>query len=271
MNLQSMEDLQKAAEQQGVSYEDFKERIRIGIVTQQVIGREVGSKIHITNEEVQSWYQQHQKELEVPERVQLSEILISTQPPQPAPEKGKEQSAPPTPLIEDPAMVAQAEAHAKQVLEQLRKGANFEELAKKESNGPTASRGGDLGVFQRGELASELEQKTFALKTGEYTDVIRTRQGFIIFKIVEHQNAGVPPVKTIEDKIREVIYGQKLEPALRVYLTKLREESYIDVRPGYIDTGASPHQSKPIVVAAATSGDEIRATKAKKKKHFLLF
>src|SRR5215831_12271373 len=73
--LESMEDLEKAAQQQGVSYEDFKEQIRTEIVTQKVIGQEVGSRIHVTNEEVQKWYNDHQKELEAPEQVRLAEIL----------------------------------------------------------------------------------------------------------------------------------------------------------------------------------------------------
>ena len=270
MNLQTMEDLVKAAEQQGVSYEEFKERTRIGIVTQQVVGREVGSRIHITSEEIQAWYQQHQADLTAPEQVKLAEILISTQPPRPPAEKGKE-APPQAPLPEDPAQVAQAEARAKQLLEELRKGASFEEVAKKDSNGPTAAQGGDLGSFRRGELARELEDKTFALKSGEITDVIRTRQGFLILKVVVHQQPGVPPVKDLEDKIREAIYSQKLEPAMRAYLTRLREEAYIDIRPGYTDTGASPHQSKPIMVAAATSGDEIKSSQARKKKRFVVF
>src|SRR5499427_7400611 len=79
MGLASIDDLEKEAQKQGVSYEDFKEQIRIGAVTQQVIGQEVGSKIHITNEEVQEWYNSHQKELEGPEEVGLSEIMVSTQ------------------------------------------------------------------------------------------------------------------------------------------------------------------------------------------------
>ena len=268
LHLATMEDLVKAAEQQGVAYEEFKERTRIGIVTQQVVGREVGSRIHITSDEVQAWYQQHQNDLEMPEQVRLAEILISTQPPKPPMEKGKEPAAP---LPEDPAQVAQAEARAKEVMEELRKGAKFEELAKKDSNGTTAAQGGDLGTFKRGELAHELEEKTFSLKTGEFTDVIRTKQGFLILKVIEHQKAGVPAVKEIEDRIREAIYSQKLEPALRAYLTRLREEAYIDVRPGYVDTGASPRQSKPVVLAPVTSRDEIKSAKAKKKKKFWLF
>ena len=79
-------------------------------------------------------------------------------------------------------------------------------------------------------------------------------------------------MKDVEDKIREAIYVQKLEPAARTYLTKLREESYIDVRQGFTDTGASPNQSKPVILAANAGGpDEGRAAKTKKKKRFLVF
>jgi len=272
MNLGSMEELEKAAAQQGVSYEDFKEQVRAGIVTQQVIGREVGSRIHITNEELQAFYQEHLKELESPEMVKLSEILISTQPRRPVDSKDKNSTAQAAPLPEDPAQVAEAQAKANQIVEELRKGAKFEEVAKKESNGSTAAQGGEIGSFKRGEMARELEEKTFPLKSGEISDVVRTRQGFIIFKVVEHIQAGVPPLKDVEEKIREALYVKKLEPALRAYLTKLREEAYVDVRQGFTDTGASPNQNKPVVMAANRGSDEIRpAAKNKKKKHFVLF
>lgn len=273
MGLQSMEDLEKAAAQQGVSYEDFKDQIKNGIITNQVIGREVGARVHITNDEIQAWYNEHQKELQSDEAVHLSEILVSTAPPKPAADdKNKDKDAvQQPPLPEDPARIAQAEAKAKDLLAQLRKGANFQELAKKNSDGSTAADGGDIGVFKRGELAKELEDKTFALKTGEVTDVIHTKQGFIIFKVVEHRPAGVPPVKDVEEQIRQAIYVKKLEPALRQYLTKLREQAYIEIHQGYVDTGASPNQSKPIVMAANTGADSVKATKNKKHKKFLLF
>src|SRR5262249_155272 len=181
MGLASIDDLEKEAQKQGVSYEDFKEQIRISAVTQQVIGQEVGSKIHITNEDVQEWYNSHQKELEGPEEVGLSEIMVSTQAAKPNTEDKDKQDAS-TPVPEDPQKVAEAQAKANQLLEQLRKGAKFEDVAKKNSDGPTAAQGGALGNFKRGELAKDLEDKTFSLKPGEFTDVIRTRQGFIILK-----------------------------------------------------------------------------------------
>jgi len=275
MNLASIDDLEAEAKKQGVSYEDFKEQIRIGAVTQQVIAQEVGGKIHISNEDVQDWYNKHQKELEGPEEVGLSEIMIATQPAKQNVEDKDKQGAAQNQdkqLPEDPAKVAEAEAKANQVLEQLKKGAKFEDLAKKVSDGPTASQGGSLGNFKRGELAKDLEDKTFSLKAGENTDVIRTRQGFIILKVTGHRPAGVPPLKDMSERIREAIYSERLEPAARAYLTKLREQAYIDIKSGYTDTGASPNQTnKPVVVAANTENGNRAGKPPKKKKKFLVF
>jgi peptidyl-prolyl cis-trans isomerase SurA len=266
MGLASIDDLEKEAKKQGVSYEEFKEQIRVGAVTQQVIGQDVGAKIHITNDDIQEWYNKHQKELEGQEEVGLSEIMVSTQPvAQNADDKDKKA------LPEDPAKVAEAEAKANSLLEQLHKGAKFPELAKKNSDGPTASQGGSLGSFKRGELAKDLEDKTFALKPGETTGVIRTKQGFIILMVNGHRPAGIPPVKDISERIREAIYTERLEPAARAYLTKLREQAYIDVKPGFTDTGASPNQgNKPTMIAAAST-DANRPGKPKKKKKRLIF
>ncbi|HZU31975.1 MAG TPA: peptidylprolyl isomerase [Candidatus Angelobacter sp.] len=273
MGLASIDDLEKEAQKQGVSYEDFKEQIRIGAVTQQVIGQEVGAKIHISNEDIQDWYNKHQKELDGPEIIGLSEILISTQPAQQNVEN-KDKVNQDQPLPEDPAKVAEAEAKAKQILEQLHKGAKFEDLAKKNSDGPTAAQGGNLGDFKRGELAKDLEDKTFALKAGETTDVIRTKQGFIILKVTGHRAAGIPPLKDVEEHIRETIYSDRLEPAARAYLTKLREDAFIDVKSGFVDTGASPNQqnNKPVIVAANNTDNVSRPGKSpKKKKKFGIF
>jgi peptidyl-prolyl cis-trans isomerase SurA len=101
--------------------------------------------------------------------------------------------------------------------------------------------------------------------------VIRTKQGFIILKVTAHRPAGVPPLNEISERIREAVYSERLEPAARAYLTKLREQAYIDIKPGFTDTGASPNQSnKPVIMAA--NGEGPRSSKpAKKKKKFLVF
>jgi peptidyl-prolyl cis-trans isomerase SurA len=253
MHLDTMEDLEKAAEAQGVSFEDFKQNLKNQIITQQVIGKEVGSRMNITKEEEQKYYDEHKSELEHPERIRLSEILISTE------KNGSPDLAP------DDATLQAAKAKADDLLAQIRKGTKFEDIAKKYSNGPGAAQGGDLGYFKRGTLSKELENTTFAMKAGDVSNVIRTRQGFVILKVSEHEAAGVPSLQEIEPRLQDAIYMEKLQPALRAYLTKLREDAFIDIKPGYVDSGASPNETKPIETTAA---QEKNAKKLKKKKKF---
>ena len=257
MKLETLEDLEKEAQKQGVSFEDFKQGIRNQIVTQQVISHEIAPKIQITEKEIQDYYDKHKSELEQPEAVDLAEILVSTG----EQNVNVDPSAPPP--AEDQAKVAAAEDKAKQLLASIKGGAKFEDVAKKSSDGPTADQGGELGQFKRGTLAKELEDLTFNMKAGSVSDVIRTRQGFVILQVNQHTQAGIAPLKQVENRIQEALYYEKLQPALRSYLTKLREDAYIDIKAGYTDTGASPNQTKPIYTAAA---DTNQRKKAKKKK-----
>jgi len=283
MKLETMEELEKTATAQGISYEDFKQNMRNQIITQKVIGEEVSSHLSVTKEEMQQFYDEHKNELEQPESIKLSEILVAPQKPAgAAPAAKSAQSAPAdasatggdVPKNQEPdaakqadeaAALAAAEAKANDLLKQIRAGASFEDVAKKYSEGPSAAQGGDLGVFKRGSLAKELEDKTFAMKSGEVTDVIRSKQGYIILKVTGHQMAGIPPLKEVEPRVQDALFFQKMQPALRVYLTKLREEAYIDYKAGYVDSGASPNQTKPVETTAAKAADAKNLKKKKKK------
>jgi peptidyl-prolyl cis-trans isomerase SurA len=251
MKLASLDDLEKAAEAQGVSFEDYKQNMRVEIITQQVIQREVGPHISVSSEEIKKFYEQHKSEMARAEAVRLSEILISTD------EAGSDEQK-----------LAAAKAKADDLLKQIRAGASFEDVAKKESQDPSASQGGDLGYFERGKLAKQLEDVTFALKKGEVSDVVRTRQGFVILKVTDHQAAGVPAFSEAESHIQDNLYMRKMQPALREYLKKLREEAYIDIKPGYVDSGASSNQTKPVITTAAK---ESNAKELKKKKKLGVF
>jgi len=287
MKLETMEELEKAATAQGISYEDFKQNMRNQIITQKVIGEEVGSHLSIAKDQEQKFYDEHKSELEQPESIKLSEILVTPHKAvadKPASDKAGQGTADPstadTPKsqdagddaarkqAEDAAALTAAETKADDLLKQIRAGTSFEDVAKKSSDGPSAAQGGDLGVFKRGALAKELEDKTFAMKAGEVTDVIRTKQGYVILKVISHQVAGIPPLKDVEPRIQDALYYQQLQPALRAYLTKLREEAFIDIKTGYIDSGASANETKPVEVATAKASDT-KKLKKKKKLGFL--
>jgi len=246
--LDTLDDLEKAARQQGVSYEDFKANIRNSVITQQVVRDEVGRRLQMTQGQEQAYYDAHKQEFTQPEQVRLSEILI------------------PTPADANDAIVAQAQTKAAEVEGKLKAGAKFDELAKTYSGGPTASQGGDLGQFKRGALAKVLEDQTFALNAGEATAPIRTRQGFVILKVTQHDVAGVPPLKDVEPQIQEAMYMEQMQPALRAYLTHLREDAYIDIKPGYVDSGASSKETKPVFTAY--SAPVVKKKAAVEKKRF---
>jgi peptidyl-prolyl cis-trans isomerase SurA len=273
MKLDSLEALEKEAEKQGVSWEDFKQTQKNQIITRKVIGEEVGAHLAISKEEEQKFYDDHKDDMQHPEFIRLSEILITPKvaAPVPDPNSANSGASDQTPLdnaakeAADIEALSAAETKAKDILKQLRDGASFEDVAKKYSDGPSAADGGALGTFERGKLAKELEDRTFAMKTGEITDVIRVKQGYAILKVDDHQVAGVPPMKDVLPRIQDALYYQKLQPALRSYLTKLREEAYIKIASGYVDSGRSANQTEPVETAAAKEADAKKLNKKKKK------
>ena len=230
-NFPTMEALEAAARSQGVSFEDFKASIRNNIITSSVVRDEVGRTIHMSNADQQKYYEAHKADFDQPEQVRLSEILV------------------PTAANADDAAIAAAQKTSQDIYAKLQGGADFAAVAKQSSGGPTAAQGGDLGLFKHGALAPVLEQKTFALPVGGYTEPTRTRQGFVILKATEHQQAGTPPFDQVQQDVQNAMYQEAIQPALRAYLTKLREEAYVDIRPGFVDSGASPRQTKPVFAA----------------------
>jgi peptidyl-prolyl cis-trans isomerase SurA len=262
MKLDSLEDLEKEAAKQGVSWEDFKQTQRNQIITRKVIGEEVSAHLSVTKDEEQKFYDEHKSEMEQPEFIRLSEILVAPKAATPAPAPTEPAAPAAAPAASDAALSA-AEAKANDLLKQIRAGASFDEIAKKYSDGPSAADGGALGMFKRGQLAKPLEDMTFAMKAGEVTNVTRTNQGYVILKVEDHQQAGIPAMKDILPKLQDALYYEKLQPALRAYLTKLREDAYIKYAPGYVDTGASPNQTQPVETASAKEAD----AKKLKKKH----
>jgi peptidyl-prolyl cis-trans isomerase SurA len=247
-HLDSMEDLQKAAEAQGVSFEDLKEQIRENVIRSEVISQEVGSHIQVAPSELRAYYQAHQQEFQKPEEERLSEILI------------------PTPNPDDAAQVADAKKKADDLETQLKGGADFATLAKADSGGPTAAQGGDLGEFKREDLHSkELEDATFGLPVGQLTEPIRTRQGWLIMKVTEHQKGGESSLEEVQNQIQEQIGMQKMEPALRTYLARLRDEASIDVRAPYSDSGATQNEIK-LVQSAYTPPQSKKAKHAERSR-----
>lgn len=246
--LDSMEALEKAVTASGTDWEDFKNNIRDGILTKKVISEEVGSHISsFTTEEIQKYYDAHKQDFVRPEEVALRSIEINT--------AGKSD-----------AEIAELKKKADTAHKRVVDGEDFGEIAKRYSDGSTAKQGGYLGVYKRGELSKQLEDVAFKLKRNDITDVLETKQGFLILQVLEHYQEGVQPLSIVENEVRDKLYSQKMEPALRDYLKTLREESYVVIKPGYQDAAGSANSE--IQEVSATP----EVTKSRKgHKKFLLF
>ncbi len=249
--MDSLDDLEKAARQQGVNFEDFKAKIRNQILAQQVVRDEVGRRLQMTEADERRYYEAHQQEFEQPEQVRLSEILV------------------PLPETASAAEIEQGQTKANGIKTQIMQGADFAALAKKVSGGPSAAQGGELGLFKRGALAPVLEEQTFNLKPGDSTQPIRTRQGFVILKVEDHIAAGPAPMKSVEPQIQEALYVAQMQPAMRTYLSKLRGQSYVDVQPGFVDSGATGNETKPVFTAYAPPVVKAKKVTAKNKPRFV--
>ncbi len=252
-NVASMEEFEKfVTEKGGVAFEDLKEQVRNQFLTQRVVQQEVGHRINISKEEIAKYYEEHKKEFVRPEQVHLRQILVSSE--------GK-----------DPKEIPGLEKKAKDILARIKKGERFPELASKMSDDKeSAQSGGDIGFWKRGLLDKPIEDMVFNAQRGFVTDVIKRPNGFLILKVEEHHREGQAALEEVEPDIQERLYMPKLTPALRAYLTKLRENAFIEIRPGYVDSGAAPgmdtawkdpEQLKPAVTTKAEA--------AKKKKRLL--
>jgi peptidyl-prolyl cis-trans isomerase SurA len=243
-NLATMDDLEKAVEKQGIVWEDYKQQMKNSLLTQKVIQQEVGGQMDIGPDEIKKYYDAHKQDFVRKEQVDLSEIFLSTE--------GK-----------TPEEIAAIKTKADDLHKRIVNGDDFAELAKRRSEGSTAQDGGELGSYERGQLAPQLADAVFKLDRNGLTDVIQTKTGFEILKVNEHYQAGLQPLDKVSDQITNILYKQKMPPAMRTYLAGLREESYVTVRPGFTDTAAVPGAT--VIQEVAPTPDTVTKKKGKHK------
>ncbi len=250
-NIPTMEDLEKAVNDSGIVFEDWKNNLCNSILTQEVIRREV--RPDISTDEVKKYYDEHKQEFVRKERVFLSEIFVTIE--------GKK-----------PEEIPGQEDKAKKLLARIRdNNDDFAELAKRFSDGTTAHEGGFLGNegFTSDNLPKDMAAAVFKLRRGEVTDILKTDKGFLILKVDQKFAEGLQPMETVENEIQSKIYYDKLRPAMREYMKKLREDSYVLVKPGYVDSAAVAFT--PITEVEPDKPKDEEESKKKRKKFLWIF
>jgi peptidyl-prolyl cis-trans isomerase SurA len=209
----------------GMTYEDYLSETKNQFLTREVIGQEVGRHINVTDAEVQDYYDKHKSDFVKEEKVFLSEILVSTE-------------------NKNAAGIAAAEKKAKQLADQASKGERFADLARDNSDATTAKTGGQLGGgYKKGDLAKQFEDAVWNLPKGAVSQPLRIPTGFEILKVEDHTKAGLESLADAKPEIDNVLYGPKMQPKVREYLTTLRRSAFLQIKGGYVDTGAAPGQN----------------------------
>jgi parvulin-like peptidyl-prolyl isomerase len=209
-------------EQSGETFEDFKDLMKNQFLTQRVISEEVYRNVVIPKADIEKYYNEHKSEFVRQEMVQLREILIAV-------------------TDTSPDKVAAAEKKAKNLVDRARKGdGKFTDLARQFSDAPTATSDGELGAFKRGDLPRDLEDIVFKQNKGYVTDPIRRPAGFEIYKIDEKYAAGQASLDEVQGEITNKLMEPKVGPKVREYLTQLRQNAFLQIKPGYTDSGAAP-------------------------------
>jgi parvulin-like peptidyl-prolyl isomerase len=238
----------------GKSYEDFKADAKNNFYVQRVVSEEVMRKIQFKTEEVRAYYDAHKDEFQREERVFLREIAVSTE--------GKQN---------DPTALAAAQKKAKDLVDRARRGERFNELAQANSDSQTAKDGGALDPYKKNELAPAILAAVWDKERGTVTDPINIGNALEILRVEDHHKAGLADFEEVEVEIQNRIMGSRQQAALRAYLTKLRDLSFLEIKPGFEDTGAAPSkdttwrdpaQLKPETV---TKEDVLKQTPTRKR------
>lgn len=205
----------------GMTFEDFKQEVRNGILTQRVIGQEVYSKVNVPRADVEAYYEKNKAQYVRKERVFLREILVA-------------------PATKDAAGLAAAEKKAKDIVVRARKGERFTDLVRDNSDAVTAKQGGALEPFEKGLLNPALEAMIWDKPKGTVTEPYQVEAGWLILRVDEHQKEGQAELADVENEIKERLGATIMQPKIRGYLTELRANSFLEIRDGFTDTGAAP-------------------------------
>ncbi|HYO84663.1 MAG TPA: peptidylprolyl isomerase [Bryobacteraceae bacterium] len=238
-------------EQAGMPFEDYKNEMRNYFLRQRVLREMVGRNITIPRADLEKYYKENQKEFVREEQVFLREIFLSTE--------GKSATE-----------ASGVEKKAKDLSARARKGERFTELARQHSDSQTKENFGELGGFKRGDLDKQIVDLIWNQDRGYVTDPIKRGNGYLILRVDEKHKAGQASFEEVENEIMERLYMPKFQPGVRTLLTDLRRDAFLEIKPGYVDTGAAPGKntawSDPAQLKPETVTKEEVANRARRRR-----
>ncbi len=189
----SDERLLEALEAQGLTVDAYREQVRKELQRSALLNRQVRSRVNVSPEEIERYYEQHADEFQVAESVRVRHLFFPI-----APET-------------TPAQAEAAGAAARAAYERLRSGEDFDQVARDAERGPARGIGGDLGTMRKGQMIPELEEVAFRLKEGESSPPLASAGGIHILRVDQRSSSGAADIEKVREQIKEKLYGSAVE------------------------------------------------------------
>lgn len=211
------ETLKNVLASQGKTLEDFNDKIRKDILVDRYISFRIRGQLEVRDEDIRSYYDNHQDEFVSEPLVKIAEIRVNTAP-----------EAEATALETSYTLI-------NNVYEKLLAGADFAEMARQYSQGPTRLDGGVLSEFKLNTELNPLYRKAVTpLEVGQFSTIHRDRNGFVIVKLLSKRAGDAMPFEEVADKIRMILRAEKRNQEMERLAAELRKKSFVDIKVNYL-------------------------------------
>jgi len=209
----SMEDFEQLLKAYGQDMEEVKKQIREGLTYEKILEKQWEGKTDVNTPDARQYYENNIEQFQEPEQIRASHILISTRTNDPNADKAK--------------VKAEAKIEIEEIQKKIAEGADFAEMAKEHSQGPSAPRGGDLDFFPRGKMMPSFEEAAFSLEVGQVSDIVETSYGYHLIKVTGHKDSNTISFEEAKEGIIENLTNQKKNDIAQQYVESLKENAEI--------------------------------------------
>ena len=203
--------LEEMLEREGKSLSSFRNHIREQIMVSKVSRYEMSNRVKVSNKEINNYYSSHQKEFWNGSQIRARHILFIVEPD--ASEKNRREKL----------------DQATKVLNKIREGGDFIEIARKYSEDVSASNGGDLGFITKGKMVAEFEEAVFSIKKGKVSDIVKTEYGYHIIKVEDILAGKTLTLEESKDRITQILSVQKQKQGYTDWMSELKKSAFIEI------------------------------------------
>lgn len=199
-----------ALDKMNLTEEKVKDQLRKDLAVEALINERIVENTTLSEEEVQAYYDENPDSFKKAGQVRASHILIKV------------------PADADDEQKAAARKEIEQIQEKLQNGEDFAALAKEFSGCPSSAKGGDLGYFERGQMVKPFEDAAFALEPGKTSDIVETRFGYHLIKVVDRKPESTIPLEEVKERLIRFLKQTKIQDGIGDYVEELRQTAKIE-------------------------------------------